>query len=127
MKMELVERVGGFDVAFGNTGLDFVDWCHRMRLAGGRLRVARDCILFWQPSEAVQVERDAPGWVYMKEKWQLANAEPEGFTFQPEWLQRDLFNDARAFVPYQSDEDLEEIIHRAPRLLTSRQLGRKSA
>ena len=127
VKMDMVERVGGFDVAFGATGLDFVDWCHRMRLSGARLRVARDCILFWEQHQAMEIDSEAPGWIYMKEKWHLGDEEPSGFTLQSEWLQRDLFNDARAFVPYQSDEELEEIINREPRLLTSRQLGRKSA
>jgi GT2 family glycosyltransferase len=125
-RMELIERVGGFDERFESTGLDWMDWCHRARMAGSRIRIARDCFMTW--NEHIEPEGcwDS-GWAHLKAKWQLPEAlEIHRLADLP--VEQRLFHNARAFVRYQSeDSDLDAVLHREVKLLCNRNFKRKTA
>lgn len=126
VRMDLFERIGGFDEQFENSGLDWVDWCSRVRMAGSRLRIARDCYVSW--GESVQsVTPEESEWVTLKAKWEI----PESMDFEhflnlP--VAQFLFKEGRGFVRYQSeDSDLEAVLHREVKLLSRRNLKRQTA
>jgi hypothetical protein len=126
VRMDLFERIGGFDEQFENSGLDWLDWCSRVRMAGSRLRIARDCFVSW--GESIQsVSPQESDWVSLKAKWEI----PESMSFEhfsdlP--VAQSLFKDGRGFVPYQSeDSDLEAVLHREVKLLSTRNLRRQTA
>jgi glycosyltransferase involved in cell wall biosynthesis/Tfp pilus assembly protein PilF len=126
VRMDLFERIGAFDERFQDTGMDLVDWCHRARMAGSRLRVARDCFMMWS-EQGVEDSETLTGWDTLKAKWELPEDwEIERLGTLP--VSQNLFHDARAFVPYQSmDEGLEEVLHREAKLLGPCLSKRKTA
>ena len=123
-RMQVVERVGGFDVRFSDGGLEFVDWYQRVRLAGSRLRVAQDCLMGWATPAVSDGSKDS--WRALNEKWgtQVAYSE-EGF--EQVVLCNDSFHEARRFVAYQSEEDARALIEREPKLINSTIRHRKVA
>jgi hypothetical protein len=74
------------------------------------------------------VDQDAleRGWDSLKKKW---NCPSEWDFDQAETLLRsqDAFHEARGFVAYQSEEDVETLLTRTPTLLSSLQGQRKTA
>jgi glycosyltransferase involved in cell wall biosynthesis/tetratricopeptide (TPR) repeat protein len=126
IRMDLIERIGGFDERFDNSGLDWMDWCHRARMAGSRIRIARDCFMTWSESVEPQGQLEV-SWAKLKAKWQLPDAlKLDRLSDLP--VDQGLFHNARAFVPYQSEDgDLDTVLNRHVKLLCGRNLKRKTA
>ena len=107
VRSDLIERVGGFDVRFESSGMDWFDWSRRARLAGSRIRVAQDCLVQWSEPN---VDQDAleRGWDSLKKKWNC----PSDWDFdQAETLLRsqDAFHGPGASWPIR-EEDVETLL-----------------
>jgi glycosyltransferase involved in cell wall biosynthesis/Tfp pilus assembly protein PilF len=126
IRMDLFERIGGFDQQFESSGLDWMDWCSRARLAGSRLRIARDCFVSWGDSIGPETLEDKM-WDIYKEKWEIPESmDFDHFSDLP--VSQSLLKDGQEFVPYQSEDgDLGAVLNRDSKLLCARNPKRKTA
>ncbi len=104
VKREVLERIGGFDPAFGVGNFEDDDFCLRARLAGFELLQAEDVVVHHfggRSFAAAGVDRQAAireAWAVFKRKWRLPPERPlEGGYDDAELLQGD-FDPARHFV-----------------------------
>lgn len=104
-RREVVERIGGIDEVYGRWGFEDNDWSLRARLAGYRLRIARDCFirhLGSRTSKTANIDYRSlllENWEVFKRKWGLDPALPYGKLPLEGVLARG-FDPVRDFVPF---------------------------
>ncbi|MES2643976.1 MAG: glycosyltransferase [Myxococcota bacterium] len=104
-RREVIERIGGIDEVYGRWGFEDNDWSLRARLAGYRLRIARDCFirhLGSRTSKTANIDYRSlllENWEVFKRKWGLDPALPYGKLPLEGVLARG-FDPARDFVAF---------------------------
>ncbi len=104
-RREVVERIGGIDEVYGRWGFEDNDWSLRARLAGYRLRIARDCFIRHLGSRTARTANLdyasllLENWEVFKRKWGLDPALPYG-TLPLEGVLKRAFDPATDFVAF---------------------------
>jgi GT2 family glycosyltransferase/tetratricopeptide (TPR) repeat protein len=107
-RREIFDKIGGIDEGYGRWGFEDDDLCVRVRLAGYKMRVAKDCFirhLGSQTAKSANLDYDRlllENWAVFKNKWRLDPELPYG-PYDPAQIMAQRFPPEHLYVPFQAE------------------------